>query len=272
MKVRIGTGPIQTDPKPSEIEAQIVKTIVDQVIENALDLTPRFLRRMEQRLQTVATAEANRIFSTITSIIDRPQRGGAGGFSASDMMSGVEIDPIFKPRALAKGGSVQWQELSYRYALRKHTGPNRDRFFRKSNAMRNYFARQGSTIVRNRLGGVEVKVQQTNIPKPGVGRDVLPEQVAHLVFGRINVTMFPRLTPSLAPMLSTRDWTSSNGGQMERVIFSGTRTADKLLNRANKHRPLVTPVVQFFMLVRIPNAIRRNLQDYLQRTGRRDVD
>lgn len=270
MKVRIGSGPVQKNPDLTAVQNQIIATIVDQAVQSSIDMTPRFLRRLRERVQTVATNEANQIFKVITSIIDRPAKSGTGGFSASSLMSGIEIDPIFKPRALAAGGAITWPELSYRYAMQKSKTGNRYRFFRNKNTMRNYFKGRSANIIQGRFGGVQVSIDQSEVKRRrNATASILPEDVSRIVLGSISVNIFPRLTPALAPMLSTRQWTSTNGGKLEASIFSGTRTAAKLLNRRNSHRPLVTPVVQFFILVRIPNAIRRNLQDYLRRTGNR---
>ena len=280
MKVRIGSQVFQSGPgagalKAREIEDQIAGNLASIAIKDAYDLSPRLLRGMRSRLQAGAMAEADRIFDVVTSIMDKPQ-GTPAGFVYTDLMRGVSLDPTIR----AQGGRITWPDFSSRYYMfkKRNYSANRRRFFRLTNHLQSYFSRQGSSIVRNRLGGIQVSVDTS--PAHGAQvrryagntvwrRAILPEEVSKLLLGRVEVTMFPRLSPALAPMLSTRRWTDAGRGGMERQMFAGTRTMHKLINGNRPYRPLVSPVVQFFMLVRIPNAIRRALNNYLSRTALR---
>lgn len=259
------------------IENQISGGIIQKVVEEAQEITPKFLRRLRTRLQAAATGEANAIFQTITGIIDTPRGSTADlGIRYMDLMRGAPSG------ATGPGGRVSWEDLdlSPSYAMRKRKArpANRSRFFRYNNHLRNYLARQGPSIVRSRLGGIQVDVDETPVSSRSSSQRlyagkvfwrsvVNPEDIKSILLGRVTVTMFPRLTPSLAPMLSTRRWTDSGKGAMERQMFAGTKAAQKLVNKGNPFRPLVTPTVQFFMLVRIPAAIRNSLNNYLTRTG-----
>lgn len=276
MKVRIGGVQHQWSPgasKAVEITNQIAGSLASVVINNAYELTPRFLRRLKLRLQAAATAEANRIFGVILAAMDQT-RSSTSGLSYSDVMSGTSLAPGIN----APGGRIIWPELSYAYAIRKgRTRPqNKNRFFQNSGQLRNYFTRQGASIVRSRLGGVQVTVDESPAHSAASRRydgrtvwrrAILPEEVSNLLLGRVEVSMFPRLTPALAPMLSTRRWTDAGSGAMERQMFSGTRAVNKLVNRNRPYRPLVAPTVQFFMLVRIPSAIKRALSTYLSKAA-----
>ncbi|AKU43543.1 hypothetical protein CPT_Seuss17 [Caulobacter phage Seuss] len=271
MKVRVGR--VQLGSDLSAVEKQIAGELVANSIDKAQEISPRFLRRLGARIQMAAMSEANDIFDVVVGIIDSPK------FSTSDM--GVRYADVIRGAPAGTsgpGGRVSWSDLSLRYAgyKRRHRPANRDRMFRYNNGLRNYLDRQGLSIVKSRLGGIQVKVDVTppansEVRKYKTGQiwrqTIFPEEVASLALGRVSVTMFPRLSPSLAPMLSSRKWTDSGTGKLERQLFAGTRAADKLVNRNRPYRPLVTPVLQFFMLVRIPSAIKRSVRNYLGRTG-----
>lgn len=267
MKVRVGgvSRTIRSQADISAVETQITNAIVKGVVSEAVELTPRFLRRLAQRVQVAATLEASKIFSVISENIGKPRQAiNSQNLTADDLMRGVPRSGI----PAYTGYYVPWPELNYRYARRK-----RKRFpgseynmFRYSGAMQRYFGRQGPSIIRNRLGGMSVQVSEA--PK-GAARslDQAPAENARIALGKVSLTMFPRLSPAMAPMLSTRRWTDAGDGAMERAVFGGTRTLEKLLNRRNSYRPLVTPTVQFFMLTRIPAAVNRSMRDYFNRTS-----
>lgn len=250
-------------------EREITKMISDKITDRAIDVTPRLLRGLRDRIQAAAMSEANKIFENLIATTDRPrQQLSSMNLTGFDVARGGPRD-MPTPR-----GFIRWPELSLKYGLhkgrRKRKPENRNRMFRYNDVMRNYFKRSGQSIVRSRLGGIQVsvddKVAKTSEAR-GTGSYVEASKVGNLVLGRVTVTMFPRLSPALAPMLSSRRWTDHGNGAMERVMFGGTRTLDKLLNKGQAFRPLVAPTVQFFMLVRIPAVVRRNVADYFKRTG-----
>jgi hypothetical protein len=282
MKVRIGgverSVANQSDLK--QVEDQIANTIVNGAIAEALDITPRFLDRLQERVQISATREANRVMDTIVDVIDNPQFGTDPGLNGANLTRGTD---------LFASGRVDWKPLSFRYTMRKDRQVRRwgagakaararsSKMFFNRGTLRNYLKGRGSTIIRNRLGGMEVKVDRKLTDRSFMSAnnrwtkrasDFLGEgDVGRIVLGRVELTMFPRLSPAMAPMLATRRWTDAGDGAMEKAVFGGTKTLAKLLNRRDAYRALLTPVVQFFMLVRIPAAVNRSVTDYLRRTS-----
>lgn len=285
MKVRIGgqARQVNTPADLKAVEREIAGNMVRGVTAAALDVTPRFLQRLKERVEVAATMEANRIMSLMVSLIDKPRRRLQDqGLSAAELMVGMDLSTSAR-RSLTMSGSVRWQELNPKYSRSKDKRfpQHRNNMFKARGTMRNYFKGRGANIIRSRLGGIQVQVDRTLTDRSypaGNNRwvtragDFLStdagDEVTKVALGRVTVTMFPRLSPSMAPMLSTRRWTDSGTGAMEEAVFGGTRTLDKLMNRYGSYRPLLTPVVQFFMLNRIPAAINRTLQDYIQRTSR----
>lgn len=282
MKVQIG-GVRRSIANQSDLrraEEDISKLITAGAVAEAIELTPRFLDRLEDRVRRAATGEAERMMDIIVSLMDKPQPGANPGISGSDLTRGTD---------LFASGNLSWKPLSDRYARSKDLMVRRwgmtgktararsSRYFVNKATLRNYLKGRGPTIIKNRLGGMEVTVDRKLTDRsfmsanhkwtPRASDLIMDGDVGKIVLGRVTLTMFPRLSPAMAPMLATRQWTSGGDGAMEKAMFGGTKTLHKLLNRRASYRPLITPVVQFFMLSRIPAAVNRSVTDYLRRTN-----
>lgn len=280
MKVRIGgvPRPAASSTDLAQLEKAIANMVVDGAVSSATELTPRILKRLEQRVRLAAMTEASRMMAMIVSLIDTPRREG---ISYQDLRRGAPRD--FLEGAVRQGfnirGNAPWAPLTVNYALRKHKARrhNTNHMFRYNSTMRHYLKGRAQTIINNRLGGVRVEVnnhlKHSHVSRGNnklVGLERIDNfdasgNTAKVILGRVTLTMFPLLSPTLAPMLSTRRWTSSGDGQLERHLFGGTKTAHKLTNGRGQYRPLVTPVLQFFMLSRIPAAVNASVRDYMRR-------
>lgn len=292
MRVRFGGFDARLAPGDrrslAEIERGIAAEVQQEVIDRAIEISPQYLRRMGERVKLAATSEARKLMDVLVALLDRPGRGlGNYWLRSTDLMVGSRLSPAANP-----GGSIRWAQYTHRYLMhkRKRFPTKVDRTYVYTGALRDYFKGRGRTIIENRLGGVEVQVDDgvemrrrnpNNRRYRGLNRPINPagilarpntpvktgKTVEKAVLGRITVTMFPRVGPSLVPMLASRRWTTTGTGALEREIFGGTRAAHKLASRT--YRPLFTPALQFFMLVRIPGAITATLNDYFRRTGLR---
>lgn len=279
MKVKIGgvqrSAASSTDL--AKVENAISSMVVNGAVSSATELTPRILKRLEQRVRVAAMVEASRMMAMVVSLIDTPRRTG---ISDTDLRRGSALDLTGAVRqGFTLRGQVDWAPLTLNYALRKHKARRRNtnHMFRYNSTMRNYLKGRAQSIVDGRLGGIQVEVDNRlrhSYVSGGNNKLVGLERVdnfdasgntAKVILGRVTLTMFPRLSPSLAPMLSTRRWTSSGNGQLERYLFGGTKTMHKFTNGRGEYRPLLTPVLQFFMLSRIPAAVNASVRDYMRR-------
>lgn len=256
MKILVGGARFQVGPGAAglaKVSEKIEQSVFNQIENQTTRAAPAIMSRIKTRLLADTTREAEKMFDVVGDVIDKP-RYSISGLQFSDLMRGTSTVQGFQ----AIGGRVEWPGLSLQYSMKKARDrpANKYRMFRYSNAMRNYLRRSGPSIVRGRLGGIKVDVK----PLAKNAERVTQSYIRDFLIGRLTVTIFPRLSPMLAPGLSTRRWTDvDKSGAMEKAIFSGTRTAQKLVNRMSPYRPLVAPTVQFFILNRIPNQIRRTL-------------
>lgn len=287
MKVRIGgvqrTLVSATDLKKAE--DAVSNLITANAVASVMDISVKSLTRLEDRIRSAATAEAARMMDVIVSVMDKPQPGMSPGISGSDLTRGTN---------LFASGRIGWKPLSDRYARSKDlmvrswgmTGKaaraRSSRYFTNRGTLRNYLKGRGTSIIKNRLGGMEVQVDKKLRAESYMSgnnkyvtkglKDIVWESndgagdAGRIVLGRVTLTMFPRLSPAMAPMLATRRWTDAGDGAMEKALFGGTKTLHKLLNRRNAYRPIITPVVQFFMLSRIPAAVNRAVTDNIRKT------
>lgn len=259
MKVRIGNQRF-AGADVRRIEAAVEKTILDVVRVEAIEISKGRMQKLARELQTVATLEALKLFSLVSNVIDSGERG----FSFA-------------------GGQVRWEKLNYLYQLRKQRraagrfGKSASKadisraaaraggFFILSGRLKAYFKRQGSSIVLNRFGGVKVDVNTT-----GLSRSLALKIDSDVKFelGRINVSIFPKIDPSLMPMMASRQWADvTPRATFERAMLP-EGVANKLSGGRGPYRPLVLPLTQYFMLVRIPGALRSQISKATRTTIR----
>ena len=133
-------------------------------------------------------------------------------------------------------------------------------------------------MVEGRFGGVTIDVQPAqavtnSLDMDGKGKPQDYRAISEgdrpsnsTLLGKINIRIFPNIATSLLPGLASRRWsdTGSTNGAMERAMLAPS-VALKLAGGGVggtevPYRPLILPITQFWMLVRIPNAIARALK------------
>lgn len=308
MKIRLGG----TSVSASDLEYKLGKTIMAGIERESIVLSKPRIKALAAEISIVANTEAEKLGDKMVELMDRDMRtvdGAIDALSYQDLMRGVTLPQGFSPVGeLGQGEVLVWFGLSQEYIKRKQrefsssrlsgeSGASRrtryppERMFEYTGRLRSYFSTFGESFVRNRLGGVRVKVKTpdelrstsrrgmtltpeisyTRTPqttytgqKLGSYRDVL--------MGAIEVTIFPKVDSNLVPLLASGSWMDAfqSHGEFERQVLS---TADgdamlaaiKLTNRDRPYRPLLLPVVQFWMQIRIPAMIFRTLQNYSRR-------
>lgn len=257
---------LKFDGMPTSAEIQrFEKLVKDNILDQAEDIifdvsNPR-LKRLTADIMEAARVEAYRMFDEIGHLID----GGAEGISHPS-------------------GSLWWPDLSYKYAIWKssflrgragrkkeharmrssYTGANN--FFRLSGGLQSYFQRQGRSIIASRFGGVsaDVKLQGNSDNRTIRSREGRRELDIEL--GRIQVQIFPRISPALMPMLASGRWTDTpKRAAFERAMLP-KGVADKLSGGRGPYRPLVLPITQLWIIHRIPGAISREIDRSLKTT------
>lgn len=277
MKVRVGKKDVAQGSVGQELADQIVSAAVNRTFA----VTPQRLRELAMRLELAANEEALYLFDAISQVIER----GRDNFSAGQIGNPKDANP---------SGVVRWAKLSPAYArwkARRGTAAKRgsttrvgrsSRYVQQyagmytlSGDLKRYFDRNGASIVLNRFGGVRVQVNTKSLQGSTVrGRGTATLRTE---LGRITVTIFPRVSQSLMPMLASRRWDKTDKYTFLERNMLPPHVADKL--SGGQHgpvRPLVTPTVQFFILHRIPGAIsrelRRSFRDTLRTRSTRDFE
>jgi hypothetical protein len=79
--------------------------------------------------------------------------------------------------------------------------------------------------------------------------------------GEIHAHIFPRVASGLLPGLASNTWTAaSRSADLEYAIMP-KRSSEKLSGGLNgPYRPLVLPIVQFYILKRIPYILEKGLK------------
>lgn len=154
-------------------------------------------------------------------------------------------------------GRIVWKALTTRgkrrFTNRGTTGHNKDRFFRDTDQLVQTLRSTLLDALISRAGGVRVFVERSyDVPR---GTFVKATQA----FASISVRIFPSLTGHHLKALTTGRWSDFNRhALLERFLFGEGDTFIKL--RGPKvpyhiHRPLLQPVMSFFMIYRIPRVL-----------------
>jgi hypothetical protein len=87
--------------------------------------------------------------------------------------------------------------------------------------------------------------------------------------GALRIHIFPRIGPALLPGLASGRWTqTTTDGRFERQLFGNAQWVRKLAGPPGRQRPIMQPVVQFWILHRIPRAIVPVLQKWMEANTR----
>lgn len=289
MRIKIGGGPVEmfTAGKARDVQKKIQDQILGAITRETIEVNVPRIQRLGDAIRATATLEALQLFNVVGDIIDKRE----GGVSALTMRG--------RGPSAFKGSTITWPALNFRYALWKERRaarrmmtlkrrPNRAKqseglrragsFFILDGKLRAYLKRSGASIVLSRYGGVQVDVDTTGLP--GRGRrlrefalnkgdgSLSSERDMKILLGRIRVSIFPRISPSLLPGLASQRWSETfQQATFEKATLPGT-IANKLSGGRGPYRPLVLPVTQFFVMNRIPGVITAQINKTLGRTVR----
>jgi hypothetical protein len=282
MRVRVGDGTFNTVKGDAAIravtdklEAQIMSSIKAEAMEFSYDR----MKKVRDQLEAVVTLDAMGMLSNAASIIDANQKG----FTSANLPGGLDIR--------GAGGSIRWPALTPKYALWKANreknriaalkrglaSPRNLKSFKRQRSqiakaesmfyldgqLRSYFKRGGRTVV-NRMGGIDISLT-TERPDTVGGRRKLntidTTKGVRWKLGEIHAHIFPRVVAGLLPGLASNRWTdTSKYADFEHGILP-TRIFEKLSGgKHGPYRPLVLPIVQFYILKRIPYILEKGLK------------
>jgi hypothetical protein len=277
VKITVG-GAVATD-----LQSALEKKFRQEMRAETIRLSKPRLEKLAAQLQFVAERETEQLFPVIVMLIERARGDVLSGpeLTYEDLMQGAGT-LVGGPPSYVSSAPMEWKPLRLSYYDQKvRYYRNADNMFLYFGDLRRYFARYGDSIVRSRMGGVNVKLDIPEIEDTLYFSRGREDNYKNLILGNLTVTVFPNLAPALLGMMKGRSWNDMTGqeGQFEEQLFEGTDTViHKLMNRphtvkttgvqsANQYRPLVLPAVQFWIQVRIPNAILRALKDFTQRAA-----
>lgn len=293
MRVSIGKRRAKSNMVLTEFDRAVATAIFSTVNERAVELTKRKVVRLAAALRQAAMTEAYQLLLNAADILFQ------GGDARGQSVRGESMAPKTQYRSLktglsgaATGGVLPWAPLTLKYSMEKfkHFPANINRTLVREGYVMEYLLFAHKSVVETRFGGIEVSIGGTPI-----GAETGPQALARSltaigsatgltgrvgdarsenyrqVINKIKIKMFPRIAPALLPGLASRRWTDTGNtyGAMERATLPAG-VANKLAPAGDgaqlPYRPLILPLTQFWMLVRIPNAIglalRKFTQDY----------
>jgi hypothetical protein len=243
----------------TNFQRDLTKDLISVIEEDAIVLSKSIITRMGGEMARAATYEARSLMEAAAEFLDQGQIG-TRSFQVITSSSLLPRGPLLGFVRGRAAGSVTWDGLSEPYGSRKRREGFTEGVMVRHGYLRNYLSDYSNSVL-SKFGAIEVDVR---VAKVGVSHDERsfdrlrsgPSSRSYMLpLGRIEVRIFPNISEGLLPGLASRRWTDlgSSNGELERQFFPAQQ-AKKLAPNARKF-PLILPLTQFWMLVRIPNAI-----------------
>lgn len=265
--------------KMAEAQNKIAEGMLGHLKDKVVSVSPDRLRKTTAALVAAANTESLSLFDRVA------ERIGIESGAPGSTVWAIHSHQLMGSSGRDPGGSISWKSLSKRYSEWKTGRSSRliKRRRRKveqrdyhtgihdlTGTMKTYFEKNSRYIVTNRFGGIQADI---NLDRLREGMKPIVEDGswgdAHWGLGRITLRIFPKLSPHLMPMLSSRQWIATSNETLLEREFLPPATANKL--SGGKHgpvRPLVLPIVQFYILHRIPGAVYKALNQQFNTTLR----
>lgn len=274
----------------SDFEARLAQHMIPRIEGDMYKSQRAHMNKLARTIEQVALAEADKLFPKVVQIIEREDGSGGHflGFGFEDLMDGP-LEAHFQNEA-QHGSHITWDSLTLAYQKHKDSRypGSSDSMFWYTGRLRAYFRNNANSIIDNRFGGVSVKMGSTTNQETAYTRDYIAanykkwekklagDSAENILLGSMEIQIFPKIAKHLMPMLSSHRWSDVGSwgqqGNFERAMMPNSdgakaTVANKLTNSNGSYRPLVLPVVQFWLAVRIPNAIFRRLKEYFRRAA-----
>ena len=261
----------------SLVEQEIAAGLNNALGTGTAQLTKSGLGRLVARAQTASELEARRIFTTAADIVDRSKAGpyrqsfSHASFIRNDswdrhrMRHGFDTADLggasrrFDGHGLQATGGVNWVDLSPGWVrFKSYNHPqNARKFFKAGGHLVGAFrSGQNQAAWVTRFGGIKIKSRHDLNKLKKYRRSTVTRA---WVLGDLEINIFPNIAAALLPMLASHRWSDESQGAFEETFFRG-EMQEKLVGPPGRHRPLIQPLVQFWMAFRIPAAINRSIR------------
>lgn len=267
-------GLTAADLENREAISQIVRDNIlsDLPLDTEVSFSKGRLNKLLKSLRARGLQEANAIFPRAIAIINRARTINLRTLGNYEYLEPREVfndrdlassrrrsttRSLVPPRpGLQMSGSVLWKDLSPSWVVHKYgTNPaNYNKFFQNTGRLKSQLGATSALV--GKLGGVEAKARVA-------GDRRIDKRTLRWVLAELDIVIFPGIKPNLLPMLASQRWTSSSGGALERWLIPG-KGGEKLAGPQGFHRPLLTPLIQFWLAFRIPRALELAIDDWLK--------
>lgn len=246
----------------NEFQDQMERQVRTRAVKLAAERAKRFTKAMMKAWKP----ENEEVFLTINRLLQNNtkgeinvsdlDRGGAGDFAALSPATQINLKPAT--------GKVQWKKLHPSTirrkrgdAARRDSGVKRDSeraFFYRTGSLRKYFKDNAKRLGQG-LGPPIITYRD------GSGRFISSKNPKGTI-AHIEVAFMGRAARGALPGYTAGDWTLSSPGQaFEKTLGLGAENEEKLLGPTDGNRPLIQPVINYFLLYRYPRmmyALLRN--------------
>lgn len=215
------------------------------------------IRAVAREMEDAADQELLKVFDVMASAIDGTN-SNAPQLTVQALSQGMQYAQGFRKRMPFQ--SISWRPLTpaweYRKVRRRSLGIGH--MFKNTGLLQRYLGGNSEALAIKKLGLSQVSVlpQDKDLPLGD------PKNVAirRLGLARIELRLMPKVSPFLLPLIRSGNW-RDGGRRLDFRLFQGGARFKLAGPSHEAHRPFTAPALQFFLMYRIPSAIRAPIND-----------
>lgn len=240
------------------VSGQISSMLLSSMASRGLSNSDATVKKVASAMEDAADRELVHLFSTMASVIEQSSETQPQ-LTTSSLASGMVFAQGF--RKSVPMNTIAWAPLTRRWSQRKFAKnmPGAGKMFKATGTLERYLGTNSEALAIKKLGLSEVTIQT-----PETQADI--RRVKKLGLARIELRMMPKVSALLLPLLRSGKWTDNEGARrLDKNLFAGTSAGRKLAGASHTYRPFLVPTLQFFMIYRIPVAMRAAINNLVRK-------
>lgn len=239
------------------ISADLFSTMALKALNNSDETIKAVAREMEE----AADEELVKVFDVMASTIEGSS-SNAPQLTVQSLSQGMQFAQGFRKRMPFQ--AISWRPLTpaweYRKIRRRSAGIGL--MFKHTGLLQRYLGGNSEALAIKKLGLSQVSIVPQDKALPL--RDPKNVAVRRLGLARIELRLMPKVSPFLLPIVRSGNW-RDGGRQLDFKLFQGSARYKLAGPSPQAHRPFTAPTLQFFLMYRIPSAIRARINNKVRR-------
>lgn len=231
------------------ISQDLFSTMALKVLNQSDDTVRGVARQMEE----AADQELVKVFEIMAAAIDGTS-SNTPQLTVQALSRDMQFAQGFRKRMPFQ--AIAWRDLTPAWEYRKirRGSPGASKMFKDTGLLQRYLGNNSDALAIKKLGFSQVTI----LPLDGTTNR------RRLGLGRIEIRLMPKVSPFLLPMIRSGNW-RDGGRNLDFRLFQGSARFKLAGPSPERHRPFTGPALQFFLLYRMPSAIRARINNLVRK-------